>query len=133
MICCVILFPLHGGKGIEKELRNVGEGNGIAAGDALAGELFDEMAEKAIHRVCIGEVLDPSEEIRGNGFRIGSGNTHVIAVRMIGAERGVRISIPGSKVRIKEHVATAAFGTDMLTVESSLRFRRHGKSSLGLN
>jgi hypothetical protein len=50
---------------------------------------------------------------------------------VIGTERGVRISICGSKVRIEEHVATAAFGNDMLTVESSLRFRRHDSSSLG--
>src|ERR1700682_5327179 len=131
MICCVIFLPLHGGEGIEKKLRNIGECNAVAAGDALAGELFDEMAEKAIHRICIGEVLDPSEEVRGDGFGIGSGNTHVAAVRMIGAKRGVRISIRGSKVRIQEHVATSAFGTDMLTVESSLRFRRHDSSSLG--
>jgi len=65
---------LHGGKGIEEELRDVGESNGVAASDALAGELFDEMAEEAIHGVRAGEVLDPSKKVSGNGFRIESDN-----------------------------------------------------------
>jgi hypothetical protein len=29
----------------------IGQGDGVAAGDALAGELFDEIAEEVIYRV----------------------------------------------------------------------------------
>ena len=132
MICRKIFFPLHGGKGIEEELRDVGESNGVAACDALAAELFDEMAEEAIHGVRAGEVLNSSKKVSGNGFRIGSGNTYVAAIRVIGAKRRVSISIRGSGVRVEEHVATAAFGTDMLAVGNGLRFGRHGRSSLRL-
>jgi len=86
------------------------------------------MAEEAIHGARAGEVLDPSEKFGGDGFGIGSHDTDSGAACVIGAERRLRISICGSVVRVEEHVATAAFGTDVFAVESSFGFRRHGEA-----
>jgi hypothetical protein len=64
-------FP-HRGKAIEEQLAKVGQSDGVTAGDALAGELFDEIAEEEIHGIGGGEVYDIAEKLGGEGFGVGS-------------------------------------------------------------
>ena len=55
-------------------MRHVGKSDGVAAGDAFAGELPDEIAEKEIHLVGGGEAVDVGEKLVGEDFRIDKGN-----------------------------------------------------------
>jgi hypothetical protein len=48
----------HGGLAGENELRDVGESDGVTAGDALASELPDEIAEEEIDLIGGGETVD---------------------------------------------------------------------------
>jgi hypothetical protein len=64
----------HGGLAGEDELRDVSESDGVPAGDALAGELPDEIAEEEIHLVGSGETVDVVEKLGGEDFRIDNGD-----------------------------------------------------------
>jgi hypothetical protein len=55
------------GEAVEEQLGHVGEGNGVAAGDAFAGQLADEVAEEGVDGVGGGEVVEVAEEF-GGGF-----------------------------------------------------------------
>jgi hypothetical protein len=57
----VLNFLPHRGKTIEEQLAEIGQGDGVAAGDAFASELLDEIAEEKVHIVGGGEVLDETE------------------------------------------------------------------------
>ena len=69
----VVLFgfggelAVQGSEAVEEELGDVGEGYGVAAGDAFAGELFDEVAEEEVDGVGGGEVGEVAEEFGGVG------------------------------------------------------------------
>jgi hypothetical protein len=45
------VVAVHGGDAAEEELTDVGDGHGVAAVDAFAGELADEVAEKHVDGV----------------------------------------------------------------------------------
>jgi hypothetical protein len=50
------VVAVHAGDAAEEELADVGDGHGVAAVDAFARELADEVAEEDIYRVRGGEV-----------------------------------------------------------------------------
>ncbi len=52
---------MDSGEAIEEELRDIGKGQGVAAGDALVGELYNEIAEEEVNGVGIREVPDVVE------------------------------------------------------------------------
>jgi hypothetical protein len=58
----------HGSLAGKNQLREVGEGDGIAARDALASELPDEIAEEEIHFIGGGEAVDVREEFGGENL-----------------------------------------------------------------
>ncbi|HEY6270157.1 MAG TPA: hypothetical protein VIX11_17790 [Candidatus Acidoferrum sp.] len=68
-------------------MRDVGESDGVTAGDALAGELPEEIAKEEIHFVGGGETVDVVEKLCGKNFRIENGNGSTETVRVVGAER----------------------------------------------
>lgn len=52
-----LLFLLTGAYGVEEQLGHVGQGDGVAAGDALASQLADEVAKEEIDLVGGQEAL----------------------------------------------------------------------------
>ena len=71
-------LPVQGGEAAEKQLRDVGEGDGVAALDALGGELLEEVAEEEIDGLGGLEVLDGAEKLGGKGFGVGSGSLRLV-------------------------------------------------------
>jgi hypothetical protein len=55
------------GDAAEEELPDVGDGHGVAALDAFAGELADEVAEEDVDGVGCGEVFHITEQFGGGG------------------------------------------------------------------
>jgi hypothetical protein len=62
-----IFVAVEGGHAAEEELADVGDGHGVAALDAFAGELADEVAEKRVDGVGCGEIGHVAEEFGGGG------------------------------------------------------------------
>jgi hypothetical protein len=56
---------VHGGDAAEEELGDVGDGDSVESGDAFAGELADEVAEKRVDGVGGGKVGEVAEEFGG--------------------------------------------------------------------
>jgi len=96
---------MEGGDTVEEELRDVGEGHGVAAGDALVSELGDEISEEGVDGVGVSEVSDVVEEFVGDGFVLETARLHLLA-NVVGAEGGVGIR--------SEHAAAMAFTVDVL-------------------
>lgn len=67
-----VVFFGHGGKAVEEKLGNVSQSDGVATGDAFAGELFDEIAQEEIHFIGGGKGVDVAEKLGGESFGIGS-------------------------------------------------------------
>ena len=59
-----------GAKAIEQQLADVGEGDAIAARNALEGDLLQEIAEEAIDGGRVGEVCGRGEQFGRGGFGI---------------------------------------------------------------
>jgi hypothetical protein len=55
----------NGGKGVEQELADVGEGHGVFAVDALEGELCKEIAEEAVHVLGGGKLTHGAKKELG--------------------------------------------------------------------
>lgn len=60
------VVAVHGGDAAEKELADVGDGDGVEARDAFAGELTDEVAEERVDGVGCGEVFHVAEQFGGD-------------------------------------------------------------------
>jgi len=71
-------LPVQSGEAAEKQLRDVGEGDGVAALNALGGELLEEVAEEEIDGLGGLEVLDGAEKLGGEEFGIGSGSLRLV-------------------------------------------------------
>jgi hypothetical protein len=111
---------------VEKQLGNVGQGNGVATGDAFARELLDEIAEKEIHGAGGGEVLDLAEQVGGEGFGIDHGNVGCETAGVVGTERRAFRVILGAMSRIDQHVTTLAAGVLVLALTIGVLFWGHG-------
>ena len=109
-------FSSHGGLAGENELGDVGESDGVTAGDALASKLPDEIAEEEIDLIGGGETVDVVEKLGGEDFRIDGGNGGAETVGVVGAESRTRSAIRGTMVLVDQHVAAVAFGADVLAM-----------------
>src|SRR6266851_206743 len=78
-------FSGHGGLAGEKKLRDVGEGDGVATGYALAGKLSDEVAEEEIHLVGGGEGVNVAEKLGCEDLGVHDGNCRVETVGVVSA------------------------------------------------
>src|SRR4029077_4205862 len=110
---------------IEEQLAEIGQGYGVAAGDAFASELLNEIAEEEIHGVGGGEVFEIAEELGGEGFGIGEGTLRFALGKMVGAERGTFLSIRGTLILVNQHVTTLAARILMLTLGFGVMFGGH--------
>ena len=54
-------MAVHRGDAAEEELADVGDGEGVEARDAFAGELADEVAEEGVDSFGRGEVFHVTE------------------------------------------------------------------------
>jgi hypothetical protein len=112
----VCSLPGHRGLAGENELRDVGESDCVTPGDALAGELPDEIAEEEIHFVGGGEAVDVGEKLGGEGFGVDGRNGRLETADVVGAERWTLDSVRGAMVLVDQHVAAPAFGADVLAL-----------------
>ena len=121
-----LIFAFHGAESGEEELRNVSEGDGVAAGDAFVSKLPDEIAEEEIHLVGGDELIDPIEELARDDFGIWSWKAHLDFVCVIGAEGRALGSLVGAVMVVNRHVAAVATGILVLALRIDVKFRRHG-------
>jgi hypothetical protein len=63
----VFLLAIDHALAIEEELGDVGEGGGVAAGDAVVGEVFQEVGEEEVDGGGLGESVGAGEEVGGYG------------------------------------------------------------------
>lgn len=98
-----LLFLLDAGDGVEEELGEVAEGEGVATVEAAAGKLLDGVGEEGVDAVGGVEVAGPGEEFRGEEFGIGLGGE--VLLKVVGAEGVVGWS--------DEHAAATAGAVDM--------------------
>src|SRR5713101_6203720 len=115
----------HGGLTGENQLRDVGESDGVTAGDALASELPDEIAEEEIHFVSGGEAVDVGKKLGGEEFGIDNGNGGPETVSVVSAERGGRGAVRGAMVLVDQHVAALAAGVLELALMVGVLFWGH--------
>ena len=114
----VAALAIKGRETIEEQLRDVRRGDGIGAGEALAGNLLEEIVEEAIHRGGGGEIVDGVEKVVGDGIRVGR--------RPLGHDLGKMMSAEGRMVLGKEEAAAAAGGGDVLAMTGRMRLCGHG-------
>jgi hypothetical protein len=124
----VLLFLAQRGEAIKEQLAEIGQGDGVAAGDAFAGELFDEIAEEEIHGIGGGEVFDLAEKLGGEGFGIEGGTLRFETVYVVGAESRALLSIRRAVMLVNQHVATLAARILVLAVRFGVMFGGHGES-----
>lgn len=96
-------FPAHVGKGVEKELANIGLSEGVAPVDPLPGHQFEEIAEKEIDIGGRAEILEGTQEL-GHSFVVPSALGQE-AAEMVRAQTLLRVG--------REHPATMASGIDV--------------------
>jgi len=112
----VCSFSGHGSLAGEDELRDVSKSDGVAARNALASELPDEIAEEEIHFVGGGETVDVAEKLGGEDLGIDGRNAGAETVGVVGAERWASVSVRGTMIGVDQHVAALAFGADVLAL-----------------
>ena len=92
-------LAVESGKAVEKELGEVAEGDGVAAGEAFAGKLADQIAEEGVDGVGCREVVDAGEEVSGEGLGIGLcglGFAEVVGTEAGGGVRGHAAAVVAS-------------------------------------
>ncbi len=109
-------FSGHGGLAGEDELGDVGKSDGVAAVDALASELPDEIAEEEIDLIGGSETVDVGKKLGGEDLGVHGGNGGAETVGVVGAERCARSAIRRAMVLVDQHVAAVALRADVLTV-----------------
>jgi hypothetical protein len=98
-----VLFVGEDGEAGEKELGDVGEGDGVLAGHALASELLEDVAEEEIEGAGGVEAFDVAEELLGEMVVVAALAFHLHA-GVMGAKNGTGGS---------EHVTAASGGADV--------------------
>ncbi|MFY9528228.1 MAG: hypothetical protein WBC04_08095 [Candidatus Acidiferrales bacterium] len=72
------LLSIEGGETVEKQLANVGESDSVAAADAFAGELLEEVAEEEVDEAAVASGVEvpaglggrlPSASLGRKGFK----------------------------------------------------------------
>lgn len=112
-----LVFLLDAGNGVEEELPEVTEGQGILAVNALASELLGGVGEEGVDSIGGVELAGAVEELRGEDFGIrwsGLGKAEV--------ERAKRIA-----VRSAEHTAALAAGVVIVALARIGKFEGHRK------
>jgi len=118
-------FAEHDAVAVEEELGDVGEGGGIAAGDAMQGEILQEFAKEEVDGGWGREVVDAGEEFGRGGLAVGVEASFGFGASVVDAERGVIGSV--------EHAAAAVEVGAMFTLGVGCEFAGHGCGPFGLD
>ena len=94
-------------------MGDIGKSDGVAAGDALASELPDEIAEEEIDLIGGGETVDVGKKLSGEDFGIDGGDTRFETIGVVGAEGRALRAVHGAMVLVDQHVAAVAFGAEV--------------------
>jgi hypothetical protein len=81
-------------------LRDVGKSDGVAAGDALASELPDEIAEEEIDLIGGSETVDVGKKLGGEDLGVHGGDRSLETVGVIGAEGRALRAVGGAMVLV---------------------------------
>ena len=99
-------FLVDTGTGVEENLREIAEGESVAAIDALASELFGDVSEERVD--AFGGV-----EIAGAGEKFG---TESFGIRLQGGLRLAKVVRTEGFVGDAQHVAMVAAGREVLAL-----------------
>jgi hypothetical protein len=119
-------LPGHGGLAHENELGDVGEGQGIATGDAFPDELPDEIAEEEIDFIGGGEGADILEKLGGENLGVYRGCICLETAGVVGAERRASGAAGGTMMGVNHHAAAVAAGVLVLALLIGVLFWGHG-------
>ena len=100
-------FLPHGGKGVEKQLADIGLSESVRARDALVNELLEKIAEEEIDGNGRGKILDRTEKFLGADF---------VIFAALGDQEAIVVGAEAVITGCGEHAATAATGIDVLTL-----------------
>ncbi|HKV62261.1 MAG TPA: hypothetical protein VJO16_10130 [Candidatus Acidoferrum sp.] len=117
-------FLCHAGVGVEKELRHVGEGDGVATGDAFTGELRTKLPRKRLTLSAVEKLLTSVRSSAARTSRVDKRNLGAETVSVEGAES--RWSGSVAMVGVNQHVAALSAGVLELTVIHGKLFWGHG-------
>jgi hypothetical protein len=113
------LSAAAGGLAIQDELGDIGQGDGVAAGNAPESNHPGEIAEEAIDGGCVGKIGDRGEEFGASGLAGAVAPEEFLS--MVGAKvrRQVGQVTIGARAegllgRSDKHTAAVASGVDML-------------------
>jgi hypothetical protein len=109
-------FSGHGGLAGEDELRDVSKSDGVAAVDALASELPDEIAEEEIDLIGGSETVDVGKKLGGEDFRVHGRDGSLETVGVVGAERWALRTVRWAMMVVDQHVTAVALRADVLAV-----------------
>jgi hypothetical protein len=121
---CSSLFG-RGGLAGENELRDVGESDGVPAGDALARELPDEIAEEEIDLICGCETVDVGEKLGGEDLGIDSGDAGSETFGVVGTESRALRGVCRTMMFVDQHVTQLATGILVLALANGVLFGGH--------
>ena len=99
-------FLVDTGNGVEKQLRQVADGESIAAVDALASELFGDVGEERVDAFGGVEIAGAGEEIGGENF----------GIRLQGGLRLAKVVRTEGFVGDAKHVAMVAARGEVLAL-----------------
>ena len=127
----VCSLPGHSGLAGENELRDVGESDGVTPGDALAGELPDEVAEEEIHFVGGGKAVDVGEKLGGEDFGVDGRDGGLETTSVVGAEHWMLRVVRGAMISVDQHVTALAAGVLVLALMIGVWSGGHGLAFRG--
>ena|SRR5277367_6441282 len=90
--------------GLEKELADVGDGGGLAGGDAAAGDQLDELAEGVVDGGYRAEIVERADELWGE----------VLFLRLLLFNPAGVIGAEGRVIQSDKHAAAFAFRISVL-------------------
>lgn len=126
------------GLAIQDELRDIGQDDGVAAGNAPEGDHLGEVAEEAIDGGCIAEVVDGREKFGGNGLSGAVAPEEFLSVMGAKVCRQLgQVTISAIKARTEslfgwsnEHAAAVAPCVDMLAAVEIIGARERLKAGV---
>jgi hypothetical protein len=118
-----LVFLLNAGDGVEEELREVADGEGVAAVNALASELLDDVGEERVDAVGGVEIAGSLEKLSGERFGIGLGGLRLTEV--IRAKRFVvdakHAAMLAARTNVLALIGSDEFGGDFGGHENSFQ------------
>lgn len=127
----VFALLLQWAERVDEKLGDVSEGESVAAGDAAARQLAEEIGEEAVHGSSVRKAGNSAKKIARDGFAIRQRSFGGCLSGVIGTEE--RLVFPGGAFlsRQGKHPAAMAPGIDVLAgTVNRAQFSGHGDTSV---